>query len=868
MMPSAASGALNFSNNSGNFWRWFLGTSGEMRFDSADGVSKMYLTETGKLGLGAAPTTKLDIPLDNSSTAINTNNAIQAYNENATTGNITALALSQISGGVAGAAVAGVHTDRTGGTRTSELGLYYYDQAISSVPIEGARLDASGNLGIGTTSPQVPLQVDGVYATPSTGAINGTAHIVGSNVGLNIGTQSTPSVHSWIQSRHATVSTAMYDLSLQPLGGNVGIGTQSPGAKLHTSGGDMLLDNTYSIQWKDSGGTARDIVTVDSADNTTLRHPAGSGGDVYLGSASLFTLKSATGNVGIGTATPGELLDVDGDARITNLGLNALAFSSYNLYSNNNTAGLGGALFEGSSNAVIIDDVNNYTGFGNADFTTYNGAQLTQLGTAAGHSAVFDGGNVGIGTTSPSNIFHVYENNANTDSSAGVLIEQDGTGDTQLTWRLTGTKEYTAGIDNSDGDKWKLTESGNEIIVANAGTGDLEFGNDASTGDYIFNHQGPTWALSYQNANTEYARLELDAGAAQFSIKADSSQQAHLRLSSFSGGGGNVVNGIDIYGAGTTNSPEISAYGTDSNIDLVLKPKGTGRIELSTTDSGTSTELQRLYWNSSSPADNDALTQTIYGETDLGNPHQYGEQRWTFTDVTDGTEDSTYQLYLSSAGTLHQQLKLDANGGGTELNHDGPNIATGLLVHSKNSTDTDETEGMLIEHHRGGAVGGAGLGARYSIGLENSTGSVHAAGGMGIRWTDATDTSEDSEFFVKLYEAGAETEALSVDSSGNMTTAGTMTTGGSGTGQSTIAAGLVVNDDGGGAATDDFRAETNNEANALVVDASADQVNLGVVLKLPYLGAAPGTLENGMIWMESDGLHIYYAGTERVVAGV
>ena len=39
-------------------------------------------------------------------------------------------------------------------------------------------------------------------------------------------------------------------------------------------------------------------------------------------------------------------------------------------------------------------------------------------------------------------------------------------------------------------------------------------------------------------------------------------------------------------------------------------------------------------------------------------------------------------------------------------------------------------------------------------------------------------------------------------------------------------------------------------------------------VKLPYLGAAPGTLVNGMIWMESDGLHIYYNGAEKVVAGV
>jgi hypothetical protein len=39
------------------------------------------------------------------------------------------------------------------------------------------------------------------------------------------------------------------------------------------------------------------------------------------------------------------------------------------------------------------------------------------------------------------------------------------------------------------------------------------------------------------------------------------------------------------------------------------------------------------------------------------------------------------------------------------------------------------------------------------------------------------------------------------------------------------------------------------------------------IIQLPYLGGAPASPANGMIWMESDGLHIYYAGAEKVVAG-
>ena len=39
-------------------------------------------------------------------------------------------------------------------------------------------------------------------------------------------------------------------------------------------------------------------------------------------------------------------------------------------------------------------------------------------------------------------------------------------------------------------------------------------------------------------------------------------------------------------------------------------------------------------------------------------------------------------------------------------------------------------------------------------------------------------------------------------------------------------------------------------------------------LTVGYLGAAPASPANGMMWMESDGLHIYYGGAEKVVAGV
>jgi len=60
-----------------------------------------------------------------------------------------------------------------------------------------------------------------------------------------------------------------------------------------------------------------------------------------------------------------------------------------------------------------------------------------------------------------------------------------------------------------------------------------------------------------------------------------------------------------------------------------------------------------------------------------------------------------------------------------------------------------------------------------------------------------------------------------------------------------------------------------NSSDQVVVSADTQPLILrGLSVQLPYLGAAPSVLANGMIWMESDGLHLYYAGAEKVVAGV
>lgn len=77
-------------------------------------------------------------------------------------------------------------------------------------------------------------------------------------------------------------------------------------------------------------------------------------------------------------------------------------------------------------------------------------------------------------------VIQAYEDGATVNANGGIMAEQDGAGDAALRWYLTGVRYYTAGIDNSDGDKWKLSAS--ETL----GTGDIIV-YDPSTGDVIIN---------------------------------------------------------------------------------------------------------------------------------------------------------------------------------------------------------------------------------------------------------------------------------------------------------------------------------------------------------------------------------------------
>ena len=195
------------------------GSSNALKFYNNAANERMRIDSSGNVGIGS------DSPANNLQVKTGSNGGGITIQRNSSTNGSFADLMFSISTSDAASPETKIRATR---------GASYDDTDISFITSnsERMRIDSSGRVGIGTDSPDAKLQVSDTSAVPSvSGTFQGSIFSIegSSTVSLGMGTTGTPGFYSWIQS-HDAGGGVNYNLILNPLGGNVGIGTDSPTA--------------------------------------------------------------------------------------------------------------------------------------------------------------------------------------------------------------------------------------------------------------------------------------------------------------------------------------------------------------------------------------------------------------------------------------------------------------------------------------------------------------------------------------------------------------------------------------------------------------------------------------------------------------
>jgi hypothetical protein len=492
-------------NNSG--WMDFAGSanvngtqmshSGTLRFLTAS-TERMRIDSSGNVGIGtSSPVSVLNVSGTTGFTwpdGGGTSSGLVTIGTQGTGGSLFVNTASLSAGFASGLAIDGTYSSlssvvnikavgvKSGGGYNASLAFH---TSFETTLAERMRIDSSGNVGIGTSGPS------------SYGKLAVIGNIASSTDGATILTMRANAGATTLGAYNTTASSLSFTTNTGGGGevermritdtGNVGIGTSSPGAKLEVTGSVRIYQSTggvFNMQYTTANANSR---------SWQINHDVQAYGDFSIQQSTTQTgstyadrlLIDASGNVGIGAASPSAKLDVR-SANIAD-GTNGGIINVYSTTAQAANVGgkldLGG-LYDGSNSLSFASVAGRKENGTSGDWSGYMQFSTRRFGADFVERMRIDSsGNVGIGTSSPAEKLDVAGNAK--ISSGSSFYWGDAT--SQITAVNAGAMRFLVG---NGGEKMRIDGSGDVGIGTTSPSQKLDIGgggnlrlSGASTGD-------------------------------------------------------------------------------------------------------------------------------------------------------------------------------------------------------------------------------------------------------------------------------------------------------------------------------------------------------------------------------------------------
>ncbi len=611
----------------------------------------------------------------------------------------------------------------------------------------GGDLFVDGNAGIGTTSPAAKLDIH--YYTSG-----------GNDDLLNIGLDANNPTRAKIYTENYDGNFGLWDsASTQQVkissdgnsylnGGSVAIGKTSPDARLDVngagnfSGGTVVsgIDTNTSVGiaiaqgkyiYSDDGNYLRKLIGHNSNNSIDIGQggtglisdikffPGTSGNIIFYASGSENMRVASSGNVGIGTTNPSSQLNVHKNA----LSPAVLEFSNTVVGGNN-----GVVVAQIKANTVNeeltrIETQNSSDSHDNGNLLFYNRNGYTN--TFAESMRITGEGDVGIGTTSPSQKLHVsanvrvagaYYDSNNSPGTSGQVLSSTATGTDWVSLSEisgvdgTGTANYVAKWSDSD----TITDSVIYDNGTNVGIGTTSPSQKIEVSGSVNNND---IAVLIENNYDDNLSTSRPAAALLFNT---ASNNGYLR----------------VYGApaDTAANHQIDLGSTAGSSYLTFSPSGSEKMRI---DSSGVTHIM-----GANASVNNSL-QFAYNST-------AGSAEISAKSTTGNTQ---FEFYTSNAGTTSERVRINSSGN-VGIGTTSPDVKLEVIAASP-------TDGIIADFVNSANAGGTTAAIKLSNNDAEACDVVLGANRVGanfgsdffISLSDSVDGSNQERF--RITEAGS-----------------------------------------------------------------------------------------------------------------